>query len=190
MILDFLKNVKMKIMLVLDYSVFQDDYLSIAENSAVYCDSIWFRIKNMPVEDITLKASALRRLLPDKNLILSEMADIAVSLGYNGVHLNKSCEDISSVRKHYPLLTIGYSAHRLDELDSVSADYFTLSPIFNTVKPYKIIPLGVVSVDKPNVYAMGGISSDNVDALKGKGFCGIAGISFYKELYLLDRMIR
>lgn len=177
-------------MLVLDYSVFQDDYLFIAEDSAIYCDSIWFRIKNMSAEDIVLKASALRTLLPDKNLILSERADIASMLGYNGVHLNKFCEDISSVRKNYPFLTLGYSAHSFDELGSVDADYFTLSPIFNTIKPYKVNPLGVISVDNPNVYAMGGISSSNVESLKGRGFYGIAGISFYKELNVLDRMIR
>jgi len=171
----------MKLIQVLDYNTFGGKYIDTALKAAEYADIIWLRIKNR--EDIRQKAEELKKALPDKYLSLSLRADIAAELCYSSVQLGSGCST-EEVRKKYPKLQIGYSAHSLEEIIKTDADYFTLSPIFHTVKNYEIKPLGAVDVSHVDkkIYALGGISSENIKLLKNCGFEGAAGISFYKEL--------
>ncbi len=120
-------------------------------------------------------------------LSLSLDAGTASELGYQAVHLGAT-SDIESVRQSYPELTVGYSAHSLVEIRDKHADYYTLSPIFHTDKEYEVKPLGPVDVSPlgREVYALGGITSENASRLAGLGYTGVAGISFYKELELLS----
>ncbi|XOB65710.1 thiamine phosphate synthase [Deferribacteres bacterium DY0037] len=174
----------MKIMQILDYETFGERFIDIAGQCAPYADVIWFRIKDRALVDE--KAGRLREALPDTFLALSLDAQTASKYGYDAVQLGKDSY-IESVRRDFPKLRIGYSAHSMDELESKDVDYFTLSPIFFTKKNYEVKPLGTVDVSHidSEIYALGGISSENINRLKGKGFAGVAGISFYKEIKLL-----
>jgi thiamine-phosphate pyrophosphorylase len=175
----------MKIIQVLDYDTFGDDCIDIAGECAPYADVIWFRIKDE--SKVRLEAEKLRKALPDAFLALSLDAEAAYDLGYDAVQLGAN-SDVESTREKYPNLKIGYSAHSVEEIQNKRADYFTLSPVFYTKKDYEVKPLGLVNVSTlgREVYALGGINVENVESLRGLGFAGVAGISFYKELQKLS----
>jgi len=171
-----------EIIFILDYESFKDRLFDIALNAASYADKIWFRIKSADAASIFKLAKGIRNILPDKYLILSERADIAHILNYNAVHLNHSCSKLVWLKKIFPTLDFGYSAHNILEIkEKKDFDYFTLSPIFMTNKTYEVKPLGVIDVSSINkkIYALGGINLSNVNSLKNKGYSGIAGISLY-----------
>ncbi len=179
------------IIAVLDYDVFKDSLIETAEYAASFGTKIWLRIKNKNAELIHETALNLRKHLPESYLILSERPDISTICSFNGVHLNSHCYPVGKVKKCFPELDIGYSAHSLEEIYAVDADYYTLSPIFQTNKPFEIKPLGPVNVSqtKKQVYALGGINADNIALLQGKGFYGAAGISLISEMNKLRRYI-
>jgi thiamine-phosphate pyrophosphorylase len=178
----------MKIMLVLDHGTFGDRCLDIAQKCAPYADIVWFRIKDKDI--VRREAEKLRRALPDSFLSLSLDADTAYELGYQAVQLGAD-SDISGIREKYPELKIGYSAHGTEEIISKDADYYTLSPVFHTVKDYEVKPLGALDVSHmgKDIYALGGIGTDNIGEIKNKGYAGVAGISFYENLKELNSMI-
>lgn len=174
-----------EIIFILDYNSFKDNLFKIALKVAPFSNKIWFRIKDIDAFKIFELAKELRRLLPDKYLILSERAEIAYILNYNAVHLNHSCSKLVYLKKIFKKLDFGYSAHSIEEIERKNDfDYFTLSPIFMTKKPYKVNPLGVVDVNHLDrkIYALGGIDISNVNSLKNKGYSGIAGISLYTNI--------
>jgi thiamine-phosphate pyrophosphorylase len=172
----------MKIVQIVDYQTFGDDFLDIAKSCADHADTIWFRIKGLDGSLIYEEAKRLRLALPNADLVLSDRADIAAMLGYDGVQLGAFTMPTDAVKYTYPQLKVGYSAHSIEEIKTVNADYYTLSPLFFTKKDYEVKPLGVVDVSGlgKEVYGLGGISSDNVSEVKEKGYTGIAGISFHK----------
>jgi thiamine-phosphate pyrophosphorylase len=52
-------------------------------------------------------------------------------------------------------------------------------------------PLGALDVSHmgKDIYALGGIGTDNIGEIKNKGYAGVAGISFYENLKELNSMI-
>ncbi|KAA0259064.1 thiamine phosphate synthase [Deferribacter autotrophicus] len=182
----------MKILQVLDYNTFLNDYIAVAKSVNNYVDFIWFRIKENDLNFVYEKTLQLIKFIDREKLIISEHVDIANILSLRGVHLNKNSIPPEVIKNKFPYLTIGYSAHSLEEISRIDADYYTLSPIFFTKKDYPITPIGH-SVHIPSgkkVYALGGINSENVSLLKDNGFYGIAGISFYKELEKLKDILK
>jgi len=179
----------MKILFVLDYDRYKNELFSVAEKAAEYADYIWFRIKYQDDKTILNLAERLRRYLINKKLILSERADLALIIGFNGVHLGANSIPPEVIKQKFNSLTVGYSTHSIDEINSVTADYYTLSPIFDTKKDYEVKPLGLVNVTKlnKNIYALGGINRGNAKLLKDLGFCGVAGITFLSDLEMLKK---
>jgi thiamine-phosphate pyrophosphorylase len=171
----------MKILFILDHETFKDEYINVAATAAPYADMIWYRIKGLADGYIFQQAKKLRNALPDATLILSERADIACAAGFQGVHLNAKTLPVEIVTKKFPRLITGFSAHSPAQCN-IEADYITLSPIFHTNKPYDVEPLGVIPAPAKNVFALGGINSQNIPMLADKGYAGVAGISFYNEL--------
>lgn len=180
----------MKILFVLDYSTFKEKWIEVANQVRPYADMIWFRIKNKDANEIYSHAKLLRKTLPDSRLILSDRADIAELAGFDGVHMGNRSISTEIIKQKYPNLTIGYSAHSINEIKSISADYYTLSPIFFTTKEYEVKPLGTIDVKNlyKDIYALGGISKNNILTIKDCGFKGIAGISFYKDIEKLQKI--
>lgn len=181
----------MKILFVLDDATFKGDILTVADRAAPHVDMMWYRIKNTDANTIYEKAKSVRQQFTKTSLILSERADIAFYLGFEGVHLGINSISPEVIKKTYPDLIVGYSAHSVDEVDKVDADYFTLSPIFYTEKEYEVSPLGpidVTALNKP-IYALGGISASNASFVCGKGFGGVAGIGFVDELSMINEQL-
>lgn len=173
----------MQILAVIDDDYFGPKYIEAARLAERFADIIWYRIKNKPVEEIREKAAFLKKKVGFKNTVLSERFDIACELGLAGVHLNAlseiSYEEIKSVNKN---MTVGYSAHSLQDCFVKKADYYVLSPIFFTPKPYEVKPLGAITVPQDkNIFALGGVTRDKAGLLKSKGFAGIAGIRLIEE---------
>jgi len=182
----------MKILFILDYTTYRENIFDVAKVASLYADAIWFRIKNIDAVDILYLSKRLRNELPSSHLILSERADIAQIAGFNGVHIGSKSIPTYAVKKAFPDLELGYSAHSINEIEEVEADYYTLSPIFYTKKDYEVYPLGPVDVSLAGkkIFALGGISINNVAKLLNRGFYGIAGISFFNDLQELSKKLR
>lgn len=174
----------MKIMFILDYNRYCEKLFEVAYNASNFSDILWFRIKGVDARVILELCKKLRKMVPDKELFLSERADIASICEFDGVHLGKNSLKPEIIKEKFNRLIIGYSAHSLDEIESVKADYFTLSPIFWTEKDYKVNPLGVLDVKHTGkkIFALGGINLSNCSQIIGMGYSGVAGISLLEDL--------
>lgn len=171
----------MNLLAIIDHSIFGDRYLEIAAKCAPFADMIWYRIKGIDGNEVTKRAYALRNLLKNSTLILSERADIAAICCFNGVHLNASNLPPKVIKQIFPKLIVGFSAHQENECFDKFCDYFTLSPIFATPKPYPVNTLGAVQAPGPNVFALGGITKDKIEDIRKLGYLGVAGISLCTE---------
>lgn len=180
-----------EIIFVLDYKTFKDNLMETAEYVSKYVDKIWFRVKNVDAKEVYTLASLLRNSLPDTFLILSERPDIAFLTGFDGVHLNAYSLVLIRLKNKFPNLLFGFSAHSITEISDYDFDYFTLSPIFYTKKRYPVNPIGSLNVSeiKKDIYALGGIDSENIVQLKNKGYKGVAGISLFKEISEIKKVI-
>ncbi len=181
----------MKILFVLDYLTFKENLFFTAEKASKYADFIWFRIKNEEADKIYKLSVKLMSLFPNVKFILSERADIAFSANFFGVHLNSFYIPPDKIKKSFPSLNVSYSAHSIDEILEINCDFYTLSPIFYTEKPYEVKPLGVIDVSCYNkkIFALGGINKNNVSELQDKGFYGVAGIGFIDDLKIIKNVL-
>lgn len=173
---------RMKIIAIIDDNRFGAEYINKAVKVAPYADIIWYRIKNKDARLIYNNCIKLRKALPDSRLVLSSRADIASLAGFDGVHLNSDDLSPDIVKQTFPKLIIGYSSHSLNECLNSSADYCTLSPIFETKKDYECRPLGLLNAPRVNVFALGGIDVSNYKLLQSFGYVGIAGISLCDDI--------
>lgn len=120
-------------------------------------------------------------------LIINDRPDIAKEAGADGVHVGLSDMGIEKARAYLgDGFIIGGSAHNVQEAlaaQAAGADYIGCGAVFGSstkkdatnlaLKELKAI-CGAVSI--PAV-AIGGISLDNVQSLKGSGIAGVAVIS-------------
>ncbi|BAI81582.1 conserved hypothetical protein [Deferribacter desulfuricans SSM1] len=184
----------LKILQILDFDTFGDKIFDIAVRVDKFVDFFWLRIKNQNTRFIFDTAKNLTNYIDREKIIISEHCDIASILTLHGAHLNKNSIPTNFIKYTFPNLTIGYSAHSIEEIQTIEADYYTLSPIFNTKKSYPVKPLGLDFKLPKNkkIFALGGINKNNINFIINKGFHGIAGIRFFNELkemrMLLNRL--
>jgi thiamine-phosphate pyrophosphorylase len=157
--------------------------LSAAVESAVAhgARAVVLREKDLPPDERASLADALRDLLDpvDGLLILAGRPDLAGKSLVDGVHLAAD-DPVPAVRP--PIL--GRSCHDAAELARATAegcDYVTLSPVFSS--PSKpgygpaLLPSGLADVARgaePLVYALGGVTPDQVAACRSAGAYGVA----------------
>lgn len=126
------------------------------------------------------------------NLPFANLDEItSLSEGFDGVHLKSSLFDsitrLASVQSFQKKL-IGYSAHSVDEVCQAvksGAHYCTLSPIFDTpskgpalgLEVFKQIPIPL----RIKVFALGGITLQNLNKLGQMGLGGFAAISYFNS---------
>jgi thiamine-phosphate pyrophosphorylase len=121
-------------------------------------------------------------------LIINRRCDMALATGADGVHLGEKTISIDEARSLLgSSAIIGYSAHSLMEskfAEAEGADYITLSPIYPPIsKQSKRSALGtevlsdVCSELKIPVFALGGITKNNILECKQSGAYGVAVIS-------------
>lgn len=123
-------------------------------------------------------------------ILINERADIALAAALHGVHLpEKSCPP-DKLRAVAPELIIGSSVHsplsaRIAE--ERGADYLLFGPVFDTPSKRKYGPpqglekLGALcrSTSLP-VFAVGGITPQNIPSCMKQGAYGAAGISIFE----------
>lgn len=129
---------------------------------------IWYRLKNFNYE----KAASFRDSIKNSTLLLSNNFEVASKLGYDGVHLNRDSYKLNVGNN----LIVGYSAHSVEEVNSIDANYFTLSPIFESKNGEKLLNLDGIIFNKKRVFALGGVNFSNFIKLKEHSFIGPAGI--------------
>jgi len=126
-----------------------------------------------------------------KRIVLHDHHDLAMQYDLGGIHLNSRNPDIPDWlnRNHY---TLSRSCHALKEVEACQKDYdyVFLSPIFDSISKqgYKSAftkedlaeARGILS---KNVYALGGITFDNLKEVEQLGFYGAAMLgAFWNSL--------
>ena len=122
----------------------------------------------------------------DAMLLINSVADIAVKIGAQGVHLPGGALPRAVRDRIGPSFLIGYSTHTCAELDCADgADFVTYSPIFTPgSKPgYDGVEAGLaglanaVAHSRLPVYALGGITPSRAAKCRTTGCAGVAVMS-------------
>ena len=156
------------------------------------CRWIQLRMKEASDEEIVRTGLEARRLCDayGATLILDDHVDLVQKIGANGVHLGKKDMPISEARKMLgPDLIIGGTANTFDDVLAhyqASANYIGCGPFRFTTTKHGLSPiLGLegyrsilaqmreAHIDIPLV-AIGGITADDIPALRNAGIHGIA----------------
>lgn len=149
-------------------------------------DIVQLREKEMPVRQFVAYAEQVRRWTREAGtlLIINDRVDVAVACGADGVHLGQDDLDVATARK---ILggggLIGVSTHRLEQARTAvfaGADYLGAGPVFpSTTKDFTDFP-GTEYVNSVcrevslPIYAIGGISEQNLAQVTAAGCCRVA----------------
>lgn len=156
------------------------------------------RGKDLPAAELLGIARHIRPFLIETKLIVNGSLEAALAAGADGVHLQKGNLPISEVRRNFPSLIIGYSAHSREELQQAEEDgasYVFASPVFPPIsKVSDLEPIGLDQLQrwikgrKIPVIGLGGLNASNLTELAKTGVSGAAGISlFLKNGYFDSR---
>lgn len=152
---------------------------------------VQIREKALPARlllELTKCAVEIAANYPTK-IIVNDRADVAAAAGADGVHLRSDSVPVEVVRRSFPYMLIGVSAHSLETAKAArdgGADYVTLAPIFET--PGKGKPLGLEELARVveelagfPVIALGGIDENNYADVLNAGASGFAAIRFLNK---------
>jgi len=156
---------------------------------------IQIREKNLRVRvlaDLCGRASTITRK-SGTSLLVNDRVDVALAHGADGVHLSSESLSAAVARKISGSdFIVGVSAHSLDEVivaKNGGADFAVFGPVFETPskaqfgEPQGIDKLREISssAGKFPVFAIGGVSLDNVDECFAAGAMGVAAIRLFEE---------
>jgi thiamine-phosphate pyrophosphorylase len=146
---------------------------------------VWLRDRDLDLAERRRLALRLAHMVQSAGGLLSIGGDVglAAEIGAGAVHA-RDVAGIVQARKVLGLSAlIGMSAHGMAEVTNArvaGADYVTLSPIYETTsKPGYGPALGIEAVRfaakaKIAIVGLGGISADNVAAVRDAGAAGVA----------------
>lgn len=156
------------------------------------CDWIQLRFKNNNIHDVYTLAEAVKTLCSEylANFIINDNVHLAQQIAADGVHLGLSDMSIPEARTILGKTTIiGATANTFENIAQKAAegcDYIGLGPLRYTKTKQNLSPiLGIEgyrailekvknhNIDIP-VYAIGGITIEDVEALIETGIYGIA----------------
>ena len=151
---------------------------------------VQLREKDIKGRDLYELAMKVRELTSryDALLLINGRFDIAVAVGADGVHLPEHYIPPSAVKRLFPDLIVGFSAHSPESAkraEEEGADFVTISPIFKTSSHPEAKALGPGAIRKVvervniPVYALGGITWEKVKVCYKNGAYGIAGITMF-----------
>jgi len=123
---------------------------------------------------------------PPGRLFVNDRLDVALSVPTAGVQLGHGSLPVSAARALNRLWWIGVSVHDLAEAEAArlsGADYLVVGPVFATASHPGRAPLGLATLqqivaaagDLP-VIAIGGMTIDRVQEVRGAGAYGVAAI--------------
>jgi thiamine-phosphate pyrophosphorylase len=151
--------------------------------------AVQLREKDMKDRDLYELATEVRKITARYNthLFINGRPDIAQAVGADGVHCRENGLSPSVIRQHWPELATGASVHSIGaakRAEEEEADFLLFGPVFFTPSkatygdPQGLEKLQAVAdaVHLP-VFAVGGISSDQVSHCRQAGAAGVGGIS-------------
>lgn len=147
------------------------------------------REKSLAEPAFLAEARELQALCRDYHVpfIVNDNVDIALAMDADGVHVGQSDMEALDVRRKLgPDKIIGVSAQTVEQAlaaEARGADYLGVGAVFHTGTKadatdvsYETLRAICRAVKIP-VIAIGGITRDNVEELKGSGICGVAVVS-------------
>lgn len=151
--------------------------------------AVQLREKDLGTRDLLRLAYEMRQLTLkyDARLFINDRVDIAIAVDADGVQLTQKSMPPFAARRLSSRLIIGVSTHGLEEAvkaERSGADFVTLGPIFETPSKAKYgEPLGVETLRdvvkrvRVPVFAIGGITLENMNEVMSAGASGVAVIS-------------
>jgi len=146
-------------------------------------------LKDRELYDLALRVRELTRRY-GALLLINERFDVAVAVEADGVHLPERSFPPSVVKRLFPNLIVGFSAHSSQSAkyaQEEGADFITFGPVFRTSSHPQVEPVGtqelrrVTSEVSLPVYALGGITWDRMKLCYKNGAYGVAGITMFLQ---------
>jgi thiamine-phosphate diphosphorylase len=121
---------------------------------------------------------------PTRFLVNSDH-EAAMAADADGLHLTSAVDASTMIFPESWI--VGQSCHRVAEVERAAAaglDYVLLGPAFPArskespavVRPRELAAAAALGID---VYALGGVSVDNLEALRGLGLAGVAAVTLF-----------
>ena len=153
----------------------------------------YFQLRDREISDRGFETflTSLARQAPEvlaRVLVNDRLAHAAV-FPVAGVHLPEAGLPVAAVRARFPRgrLLIGRSVHALDTAAAAErdgADYVILGPVARTGNKRPLPPHtfpGACGRLRIPVWAVGGLTPDNLDRLRGAGVSGLAAIRSFAD---------
>lgn len=178
--------------LILDPSVSPDRPLSeaLTQSARAGVRIVQYRNKTASMKDAYAAALPLRKLAAELGVlfIVNDRCDLALAVDADGVHLGQGDLPLDLARKVMgPDKLIGISTHNPDQVRAASAgkpDYLGFGPIFKPGSKQDHDPLvgieglrAIRSLTSLPIFAIGGITVENVGEVMRAGANGVAVIS-------------
>jgi thiamine-phosphate pyrophosphorylase len=130
-------------------------------------------------------------------LIVNGELDIARQIGADGIHLPANGPSVAMVRERFDGL-VGRSCHSLDNCRRAAAEganYLLLGPLFPPRSKPGMSGVTLEDLETASrlgmpVFALGGISADNLSELQATGIEGIAAITLFMADEPIDSIVR
>jgi len=177
----------LRLYLITDRTLLPEDQFLAGIESALKggVRAIQLREKNLPEDELHTLARDVLKLTRQYNalLIINHRAELAHDIGADGVHLTESSPAVRKIRKEFPDLLIGKSAHSLQSAlraQHQKADFITFSPVYDTPSKQQYgPPQGLeklkqvcAGLDIP-VLALGGIDLSRISTVREQGAFGV-----------------
>lgn len=166
-----------------------DDFLRACLRGGV--DVVQLRMKEAPDDQILEAATRFVRLCRKYGalLILNDRPDLVEAAGADGVHVGQDDEPLLAAREAVgDDRLVGLSTHTPAQIDAADgADYIGVGPVYETPtkpgRPAVGVELVRYAADRWQApfFAIGGISTDNVAAVRGAGARRVAVVRALTE---------
>jgi thiamine-phosphate diphosphorylase len=166
--------------------------LQLEKNVESYYKFVLLRSKFLNKLDYISLCKAVIKICHKHNslILLNQMPEKVIELEADGIHFSAKDMFLYNTRMLPDNLLIGASCHSVEEIsqaEKISADFSVLSPIQPSEKGGYRKEMGwknfsrLCSKTKIPIYALGGVSCDDLALAKKNGAYGVSGISkFWK----------